>query len=241
MTALVAHPLLRRRSLYLTRKLLSTNDVSSGSQPLFLSLPETQYHEKPPRILFGGPPTSTTTTTSSTPPVPIIPVSSVTDIQAAVEHHYELASAGGQFVGGMGESDAGVWFVPAIGMQDGGGWCSDPLHHFHNLIAPGVEAVKQSRHGVPFGVYTSGTVHVEANKLKLFATIHVSLLASNPMDYCEAAGVFREELFGDVCNFLVHAEEEGLPIHVGVLKKFASDGRDLAMAMGAQQVDVYDS
>ena len=234
MTVLVAHSLLRRRSLSLARKLLSTNHVSSGSQPLLLSLPETSYQEKPPRILFGPP---TNTTASATPP--IIPVSSVTDIQAAVEHHYELASAGGQFVGGMGESDAGVWFVPAVGIKDG--WCSDPLHHFHHLIAPGVEAVKQSRHGVPFGVYTSGTVHVEPTQLKLFATIHVSLLAANPMDYCEAAGVFREELFGDVCNFLVNAEEEGLPIHAGVLKKFASEGRDLAMAMGAQHVDVYDS
>ena len=207
----------------LRRELFSTDAGASGASiPLFLSLPEMPYDEKPPRILFPS-------------HIPIIPVSSIVDIQTAVEKHYELES-GQQFVGGMGESDGGVWFVPTHTN-------SDPMHHYTEFIEPGIDLVKQSRHGVPFGIYTSGTVFLqEMNRLQhSFGTVHVSLLAANPMDYCEASGVFREELFGEVCNFLVAAEEEKVPIHVGVLKKFASDGRDLAIALGAQHVDVYDS
>jgi hypothetical protein len=216
-----------------SRKLFSSNTAAAttsgdgGPTPLFLSLPETTYYEKPPRILFPS-------------DIPIVFVSSITDISNAVEQHYDLTTSrsngGGQqqFVGGMGESDGGVWFIPTA--ND-----SDPMHHYTELIEPSIDLVKQSRHGVPFGIYTSGTVAIEdAFRLKKsFATVHVSLLAANPMDYCEASGVFREEMFGEVCNFLVAAEEVGVPIHVGVLKKFASHGRDLAMALGAQHVNVY--
>ena len=215
--SLLSRTLLRRRSSSSARKLLST---STGGSPLLLALPETPYDESPPRILF--PQNS-----------PIISVSSISEIVQAVEQHYELTTTGGQFVGGMGESDAGVWFVPTNN--------SDPLRHFNDLLKASIEEVKQSRHGVPFGVYTSGTLHVEAKELSIFSTIHVSLLAATPNDYCEAAGVFRAEFFGDVCNFLVNAQEEGLPVHAGVLKKFAAEGRDLATTLGAQHVDVHDS
>jgi hypothetical protein len=93
---------------------------------------------------------------------------------------------------------------------------------------------------VPFGIYTSGVISVDPEKLHVFDTIHVSLLAATPRDYCEAAGVFREEMFGDVCNFLVNAHEEGLPLQVGVLKKYAAEARELAIALGAQEVHLYD-
>jgi hypothetical protein len=229
MTLLLSRVVLSRhsRSIHLVRRKLFSSDAaaSSTSTPLFLSLPETPYYDKGPRILFPS-------------NVPIIPVSSIADIQSAVEEHYELGGGSQQFVGGMGESDGGVWFVPTA--QN-----SDPLHHYTELIEPSIDLVKQSRHGVPFGICTSGTVLLDPEKTaslkKSFAIVHVSLLAANPMDYCEAAGIFREELFGDVCNFLVAAEEHGVPIHVGVLKKFSSDGRDLAIALGAQHVIVYDS
>lgn len=225
-----AHSSMVGRKLFSSSSAAATTAGDGGSTPLFLSLPETPYDEKPPRILFP-------------PNIPIVFVSSITDISNAVEQHYDLTATtlgngGGQqqqqFVGGMGESDGGVWFIPTV--ND-----SDPMHHYTELIEPSIELVKQSRHGVPFGVYTSGTVSInDPTRLKeSFATVHVSLLAANPMDYCEASGVFREEMFGEVCNFLVAAEEVGIPIHVGVLKKYASHGRDLAMALGAQHVDVY--
>lgn len=222
MTMMLSRALLLARTTRLpsslrvgARQWLST--APAEDSPLLLALPELEAYEKPSRILF---PQS----------APVVAVTSVQDIVDAVEQHYEIN--GGQFVGGMGESDAGVWFVPT---ND-----SDPLHHFEDLLKTSIEQVKQARHGVPFGVYTSGTVHVEAEELKIFSTIHVSLLAATPMDYCEAAGVFREEKFGDVCNFLVNAQEEGLPVHAGVLKKFAAEGRDLATTLGAQHVDVFE-
>ena len=95
------------------------------------------------------------------------------------------------------------------------------------------------------GIITTKTTTTEliTQLHESFDTIHVSLLAANPMDYCQAGGVFREELFGYVCNFLVAAHEHpdgGLPIHVGVLKKYATEGRELALALGAQQVHVYE-
>jgi hypothetical protein len=197
------------------QKVFSTRSEAS---PLFLSPPEIVNSVEPsPKILFPK-------------DIQVIPVSTADEILSQVEHHYDVE--GGQFVGGMGESDSGVWFVPT---ND-----SDPVNHLDDLLMESIEQVKERRHGVPFGIYTSGVISVDPEKLHVFDTIHVSLLAATPRDYCEAAGVFREEMFGDVCNFLVNAHEEGLPLQVGVLKKYAAEARELAIALGAQEVHLYD-
>ena len=106
------------RPIHLVQRKLFSSDAaaSSTSTPLFLSLPETSYYDKGPRILFPS-------------NIPIIPVSSIADIQSAEEEHFELGGGSQQFVGGMNESDGGVWFVPTA--QN-----SDPLHQWKSTTRP---------------------------------------------------------------------------------------------------------
>lgn len=144
---------------------------------------------------------------------PINEVSSSQEIIDLVESHYEQQQ---QFVGGMGESDAGVWLI------------SDSCECLH-LLHESVQAIKQSRHGVPFGVYTHGIMEwndgVEAALAGI--TTNISLLATSPS---------QDPNFSQVCNFMVLANEAGIPLHASVLNK---DGRELARSLGATEVVVY--
>lgn len=156
-----------------------------------------------------------------------IPVASMDDVHTAIDKHCGL------------DDLKTVWFTPSEDTQE------DPMKQFYSVIQPSIlrfQEESQQKHP-QFGIYTSGTVSLEnMEELAIFSNIQVSLLAANPIDYCEAAGVFREELFGDVMNFLVDAEEISAldgKIEVGVMKKFAEDGKELAAEYGISKVQVY--
>lgn len=186
----------------------------------------------PPRILM--PPSCSTTK---------VTVSSPQQVLEAVDAHYSLAEdhtegeeSKQQFVGGMGESDAGVYF--ACDKQD-------PLHHYQ-LIQDAIQQTKEYRHGVPFGVFTSG-VNLPADLPPLselgLKEVQVSLLASNPAEYAQATGLSSSEAmkaFGQVCGFCVTVSETGFPLQTSVLQPFASSARELATSLGAVKVNVFD-
>lgn len=163
-----------------------------------------------------------------------ITVSSPQQVVQAVDEHYSLSDDSQQFVGGMGESDAGVWFASS----------SDPLEQYP-LMQESIRSVKEFRHGVPFGTFTSG-VNLPTDLPPLqeigLARIQVSLLASNPKDYAKATGISDSEAakyFGQVCGFCVTIAETGFPLEVSVLQEYASSARDLAVSLGAVEVHVF--
>jgi hypothetical protein len=215
-------------NLHRISRLLSVRRMIS-SPPLLLSMNQgaNEYgsDNDGPRIRFP------------THPLPTI-VSSVDDILKAVDMHYDLDS-NTSFVGGMGETDSGVWFVPPINNPR-----RDPLYHWDELLKPSIEQIFTFRHGVPIGVYTSGIFPVNMDELKILTAVNVSLLAGNPSDYGQAAELEnrgdKDQFFRQVCNFLVSAQDEGIPIHVEIFKPYASEGRDLALALGAQQVNIWE-
>jgi len=120
-----------------------------------------------------------------------------------VEKQYHLEETKAQTVGGMGESDGGVWFVPYPYSNDSSAFVKsvEPLFHWelirgkilvqcvpfflccalqaspnlrllhlnskYAIYADTIAVVKKRRHGIPFGVYTSGLVDASlASKLK---------------------------------------------------------------------------
>jgi len=159
----------------------------------------------------------------------IITVQTSSDIVELVNEHYENEK---YFVGGMGEGDPGVWFA-AVGDKN-----EDTLD-YAPLIQESIQLVKQERHGVPFGLYTTGVVQDLKVPLSEIGvdSIQVSLFASSPTEYKEATG---SDAFGQVCGFIADASEQGVSVEVGVLKKYASSARELATSLGARHVHVYE-
>jgi hypothetical protein len=107
----------------------------------------------------------------------------------------------------MGEQDLGVWFASSS---------LDPLNHY-KLIQEAIGRVKQYRHGVPFGAYTSG-VNISSDVPPLqeigLDSVQVSLIAANPNDYAQATGLSSTEAtkaFGQVCGYCVTLHESGFP------------------------------
>lgn len=142
-----------------------------------------------------------------------------------VNEHYESS----HFVGGMGESDPGVWFA---------GVGEDALA-MASLVQETIELVQIERHGVPFGLYTSGLITPDMALAEIGLDIlQVSLFAATPADYQAATG-HSPKAFGQVCGFVSEAAEQGLAVEVGVLAKHAPAARDLALALGARNVHVY--
>jgi len=166
------------------------------------------------------------------------------ELAAQVERHYDLDSTDGttsHFVGGMGESDLGVCFVSPPNSS------TDPLQHWQ-LIQETIALVKESRHGVPFSLVTSGC-HVPSDLPPLaelgLSNVQVLLLASSPPDYAAVTGIPSGEaakLFGQVCGFMVHASEEtGFPVTAGIAGgPYATSASELAKALGAIDVHIYD-
>lgn len=200
---------------------------SSEPQPLFLWL--------------GKEGSSTTTTTSEQHAtnkllLPVSPPSEPTvftpeDVLASVNAYYESDQ---NFVGGMGESDPGVRFATT------GGGADDTLD-YAALVQESIALVKQERHGVPFSLYTSGIpsqeLAVPLAELGL-ESLQVSLFCASPPDYCKATG--RDAAaFGKVCGFIADAAEQGIAVEVGILSAYASGAHDLALALGARHVHVY--
>lgn len=166
------------------------------------------------------------------------------DVLEAVNAHYD--AAGGrdeQFVGGMGEDDGGVWFATPLG-GPGDNDSLDALDFVESVVREGIALVKEVRHGVPFGLYTSGlpttTTWAMDNGglagLRL-ASLQVSLFAANPMDYQRATGREARD-FGKLCAFIAQAVEEGVAVEASVLEEYKGSARDLALSLGARQVHV---
>lgn len=162
------------------------------------------------------------------------------NIAAQIEKHYCIESSN-QFVGGMGENDGGVW-ISAISTLDTLDYWDD--------IKDIVQQVKEKRHGVPFGVHTSGIVKDVnvATKLKTdlgLSSIQVSLLSSDPQSYASIRGIQdmskAQQEFGQVCNFIATAAESGFPVTAAVAGgKHARGGGELAKSLGAVDTIVYD-
>ncbi len=160
----------------------------------------------------------------SPPPQPT--VFSPEDVLKQVNAHYESDT---HFVGGMGEVDPGVWFASSN--------AADPLT-FGEMIQESISLVKDERHGVPFSLCTSGLVAptIPLSELGL-STLHVSLYAGSPTEYAKTSGNTERD-FGTLCGFIVEAAEQGIAVEAWVLEAHASGARDLAISLGAQQVNV---
>ncbi len=115
-----------------------------------------------------------------------------------------------------------------------------------------IGAVKENRHGVPFGLYTSGIVQNKdiATNLKEMigiSSIEVTLGAGDPQSYGQVVHVRNNDMdansaFGEVCSFIVQASESGFPVTVAVAGgKYAASGSELAKALGAVDVVVYEN
>jgi hypothetical protein len=154
------------------------------------------------------------------------------DVLTSVNQHYATES---QFVGGMGESDPGVWFATTS-------TCDKDTLEFYQLVQESIALVKQERHGVPFSLYTTGIVSpgldIPLTELGLDC-LQVSLFAGSPPEYKKATGQ-DAAAFGQVCGFIADASEQGIAVEVGVLSAYASSARDLARSLGARHVHVYD-
>jgi hypothetical protein len=149
-----------------------------------------------------------------------------------VNKHYQADS---NFVGGMGESDAGVWFATTAGST------KDSLDYAVD-IQSSIASVKEERHGVPIGVYTtgilSGSLDIPLSEIGISCLI-VSLFAGSPDRYMRATGLDAKS-FGQVCGFIADAAEQGIAVEVGVLSSDAGPARALAASLGAQEVHVYE-
>mmetsp|Transcript_5876 Transcript_5876/g.8296 ORF Transcript_5876/g.8296 Transcript_5876/m.8296 type:complete len:292 (-) Transcript_5876:30-905(-) len=168
----------------------------------------------------------------------------VSFIAAEIENRYSLDEKeheSRQFVGGMGESDGGVWFSSDGKIDTLAYW-----KEIRNII----EVAKEHRHGIPFGIYTSGLTNVDPIQLKEeelnISSIIVSLLSHSPNSYGSVAGIddlsTAQRKFGQVCNFIASASEVGFPVTAAIAGgKHSSAGTELAKALGAIDVVVYDS
>lgn len=172
----------------------------------------------------------------------------ITDISAIVESHYTLDN-GNQFVGGMGENDGGVWFVADCNSSTcSGDGCDDTLDYWEH-IRDVISSIKQNRHGIPFGIYTSGIIKDKdiANDLKGnlgISSVQVTLGSGDPVSYGQVVGIegsSANSAFGEVCNFIVSSAESGFPVTAAVAGgKHTGPGSELAKALGAVNVVVYD-
>jgi hypothetical protein len=160
-------------------------------------------------------------------------VTTIDEIVHAVDQHYQAEDASEQFVGGMGEQDLGVWFAP-LPLKNK---LNDPLL-FSQLIRDGIEAVKEHRHGVPFGLYTTACIldqEVPSAELEV-DTFEVSLFGSNQKQYNHCTG--RKD-FNTVCSFIGLTLEQGIRLDASVTKEYASAARSFAKALGVSRVHVY--
>ena len=113
-----------------------------------------------------------------------------------------------------------------------------------------IHTIKQNRHGIPFGVYTSGRTASDLPIAELaeigLSNVQVTLLAADPMSYGKQMGIEdtsqASKAFGDVCNFIVTASESGnFPVSVGILDNNQKNATsELAKALGAVDVVLYD-
>jgi len=131
---------------------------------------------------------------------------------------------------GMGESDAGVTFA-------GGG---DPLLKLDVLLDT-IAEVKQRRHGIRFGVNTSGLFDASVPALLRqggVKDVSVSLNASNPNSYSKLMNPTNGKNFQDVCSFIIASAEAGLSVTCTAVETPGTnlkEIRDLALALGSTE------
>jgi hypothetical protein len=202
-----------RKRLVSSRSLRCFSD-SGGPQPLFLWLGESNNPEAPKSSLLLP------------VPKPLEPtVLTPEEVLQSVNSYYEAET---QFVGGMGEDDPGVWFA-SINF--------DPLD-YSEMVQDSISLVKEERHGVPFSLFTSGLVSPNVPLAELgLSSLHVSLYAGSPKEYAKASSNSERD-FGTLCGFIVEAAEQGIAVETWVLEEFAGGARDLALSLGAQNVNV---
>ena len=114
-----------------------------------------------------------------------------------------------------------------------------------------IQKVKENRHGIPFGVYTSGLLQNPQNDVTVLissltdigiSSLQVTLGGHNPDSYRALSGqdVDANQAFGNVCNFIVLAAESGFPVTVAVQGgKFSNQTVELAKALGAIDTVIY--
>jgi hypothetical protein len=165
-------------------------------------------------------------------------VASVQGVVDVVNRHYDY-DAGQQFVGGMGESDPGVWFAALSRTSE-----LDAML-YSDLIVESIERVKEERHGVPFALCTTGLFFPSSSFSDLadcVECLHVTLHASNPKEYQELAGIASlddaKRALGTVCSFITEAAEQGVPVEAWVRSQAAGPSRDLSLSLGARHVHV---
>jgi hypothetical protein len=110
---------------------------------------------------------------------PSAAVASIQDVVDIVNSHYDH-DARQQFVGGMGESDPGVWFAAQSRTSQ-----LDAML-YSDLVVEAIARVKDERHGVPFAMCTTGLFFPSTSLSDLAECVdclHVSLHASNPKEY----------------------------------------------------------
>jgi hypothetical protein len=150
-----------------------------------------------------------------------------------VEAHYGESN---DDVGGMGESDQGVWLA-GVGNHD-------VLDHVL-LIHEAIQTIQQHRHGIPFRLYSSGkpkedvdweTALVSAKKWAL----QISLFAPNPPDYARLTGA-RTKDFSQLCGIIATVAESvpNIKLEIGVMQEYAGPTQALAASLGARQVFSY--
>lgn len=164
----------------------------------------------------------------------------VATIVNAIENYYSLDNSK-QFVGGMGENDKGVWLVS----ED-----LDTLDtlEFSKDISDITSQVKQSRHGIKFGLYSSGLVNDPDIAINLpsigISQINVSLMGSDPDSYGVLTGMNASDAtkaFAKVCGFIALSSESGFKVTAAISDTQKAQASDLAKALGAVDVVVYDS
>lgn len=166
----------------------------------------------------------------------------VQSVTSEIEKHYAIENSE-QFVGGMGENDGGVWMVS--------GGTGDTLDYWE-VIREIIKEVKENRHGIPFGLYTSGlssapeSIYSELKTEIGLSSIQVSLLSHAPDKYASLRKMQdisqAQKDFGQVCNFVVNAAESGFPVVAAVAGgEHAKGASELAKALGAVDIVVYDN
>lgn len=234
-------------SFNISRKFSNTNEkISETPQGLFLWLGSDEIGSLSP----------TTATTNQLPlllPVPQSSVPNVTTVDSIVEavhKHYESVSHD-TYIGGMGENDPGVWFaIPSNSIVD--------TIEYSNMIVESINLIKEHRHGVPFGVYTTGrtlkSIDSDEDIAELIETIdmiHISLFGSTPEQYMSYTGIETikdaRNAFGQVCSMISTVSEmysdgrSGVKIIAGIVQSpsTTASARDLAHSLGAIDVQVF--
>ena len=232
--------------------------------------------------------TTTTTTNNNNRRNRMTIVQSVEDIVAAVnqhyntdcidtttdENHHHTPPQQRQFVGGMGEQDLGVYFISLPSIESStalsAASSSSILCEYHDLLnhtatlellKDGIGHVKAIRHGVPFGIYTSGIVPHGSSKSfpplpELDIDIYeVSLFGGgngSPQQYHHylthtiGRSHAQPDDFLRICSFVTTAVEElAQNVEVSLLASSSSstsetnESRQLALSLGARQVHLY--